>query len=129
MACLLSHAKRAVFRGHGLEIVGTAGEQSTAPAAPTTPTAPAVPATPPVPAVPAVPVPATAAAPLSGLNASAVDRTAGRSAGLAMVRQKKGVILFTHIRRAGGTVLEDYVLKPFVKVSDAKATGSSHTHP
>ena len=51
------------------------------------------------------------------MNMSVAQRTAGRTAGLAMVRAKKGVILFTHIRRAGGTVLEDYVLKPFVKVS------------
>ena len=33
------------------------------------------------------------------------------------VQAGKGVILFTHIRRAGGTVLEDYVLKPFAKQS------------
>jgi hypothetical protein len=31
------------------------------------------------------------------------------------VRERRGIILFTHIRRAGGTVLEDYVLKPYVK--------------
>ena len=115
-----------MFRGQGLEIVGTVSGQSVAPAVLTAPMAPAVPATPPPPSVPAVP--ATAAAKLSGLNASMTDRTAGRTAGLAMVRKKKGVILFTHIRRAGGTVLEDYVLKPFVKVGDAKATSNSDSH-
>jgi hypothetical protein len=34
---------------------------------------------------------------------------------LAAIKRKQGIILFTHIRRAGGTVLEEYVLKPFVK--------------
>ena len=88
-----------------------------APAVAAVPAMQATPAAPEVPAVAAVAAMAAMAA-ASGpiMNVSAADRTAGRTAGLAMVRAKKGVILFTHIRRAGGTVLEDYVLKPFVKV-------------
>jgi len=45
----------------------------------------------------------------------------GREAHLEAIRQKQGIILFTHIRRAGGTVLEDYVLKPFVKSTKRQA--------
>ena len=51
-------------------------------------------------------------------NASAVQ---GREVHLEAIRQKQGIILFTHIRRAGGTVLEDYVLKPFVKSTKRQA--------
>jgi hypothetical protein len=40
---------------------------------------------------------------------------------LKTVKERRGIILFTHIRRAGGTVLEDYVLKPYVKATNRQA--------
>jgi len=46
---------------------------------------------------------------VSGMGEGSFDKS------LAAIRAKRGIILFTHIRRAGGTVLEDYVLKPFIK--------------
>ena len=65
-------------------------------------------------------VTATAAAAAADADADAA-RARRLSGNLGAVRERRGIILFTHIRRAGGTVLEDYVLKPYVKATQRQA--------
>lgn len=57
----------------------------------------------------------------SSSSSAAAAAAPERYGGVAAIQARQGTILFTHIRRAGGTTLEDYILKPFVKSTKRKA--------